>query len=433
MMRCATLMPSPITLSSPFRSFISDTGPRLMPMRTGSSPTLSNTSSATYSARSGSPRNVIAAPSPVSTTTRSSGSTCPRALLITRLKMFFSRTCSATSRREYSTMSRNRTLQTRVRPKSSKWSSGLAHAGEHALHPAHHACEIAAFHHLHHFLHLLELVEQLVDRLHRHAGAGGDAALARGLDQLGLAALLRRHRVDDALDALELGLVLQLGRVDLADQLGRQLVHQRGDAAHLLHLHDLLLEVLEVEALALLHLLGDALRLLEVDLGVRLLDQREDVAHAEDARRHALGMERLQAVELLRDAGELDRLAGDVAHGERRAAARIAVELGEDHAGERQALVERARDVDRVLPLHRVDDEQRLDRLQLRVQLGDLAHHLLVDRQASGGVDDQHVHVMRARVLERAAGDVDGFFLFHGLNESGAGLAGHTLQLLDGG
>ena len=47
-------------------------------------------------------------------------------------------------------------------------------------------------------------------------------------------------------------------------------------------------------------------------------------------------------VELLADAGELDRLAGDVAHRERRAAARIAVELGEDDAGERQALAEGA-------------------------------------------------------------------------------------------
>ena len=43
-----------------------------------------------------------------------------------------------------------------------------------------------------------------------------------------------------------------------------------------------------------------------------------------------------------RDADELDRLAGHVAHRERRAAARIAVELGEHHAGERQRLVERA-------------------------------------------------------------------------------------------
>ena len=102
---------------------------------------------------------------------------------------------------------------------------------------------------------------------------------------------------------------------------------------------------------------------------MRFLDQRQHVAHAEDARGHAVGMERLEPGELLAHARELDRLAGDVAHRERRAAARVAVELGEHDAGERQALVERARDVDRVLALHRVDHEQRLDGLQRGVQL----------------------------------------------------------------
>ena len=62
-------------------------------------------------------------------------------------------------------------------------------------------------HHLHHLLRLLELVEQLVHFLHRNARAGRDAALARRLDELGLRALLARHRVDDAFGARDLLLV----------------------------------------------------------------------------------------------------------------------------------------------------------------------------------------------------------------------------------
>src|SRR3954468_7095356 len=204
-------------------------------------------------------------------------------------------------------MSRNSTLQTSVRLVSVRCSvdgalmtpAMLAHAGQEALHATHHPLHIAALHHLHHLLHLLELAEQLVYRLHRDAGAGGDAALAGGLDELGLRSLLRRHRVDDALDALQLLVILQLGGVDLRGELLRQLVEERRHAAHLLHLCDLLLEVLEVEPLSFFHLLGDALPLLDAPLGWRSPGERRYGPHAEKARRHALGMERLEPGELL--------------------------------------------------------------------------------------------------------------------------------------
>ena len=94
-----------------------------------------------------------------------------------------------------------------------------------------------------------------------------------------------------------------------------------------------------------------------------LLDEREHVAHAEDAARHAVGVERLEVVELLAGTGEEDRLADDFLHRQRGTAARVAVDLGEDHAVEADRLVERVGDVDRFLTGHRVDDEQRVVRL----------------------------------------------------------------------
>jgi uncharacterized protein YbjT (DUF2867 family) len=61
------------------------------------------------------------------------------------------------------------------------------------------------------------------------------------------------------------------------------------------------------------------------------------------------------------------------AHRQRRAAARVAVQLGQHHAGQRQRLLEGLGGVDGVLALHGVDDEQRLDRVQRgRVQVADL-------------------------------------------------------------
>jgi uncharacterized protein YbjT (DUF2867 family) len=60
------------------------------------------------------------------------------------------------------------------------------------------------------------------------------------------------------------------------------------------------------------------------------------------------------------------------AHRQRRAAARVAVQLGQHDAGQRQRLLEGLGGVDRVLALHGVDDEQGLDRVQRGVQVLDL-------------------------------------------------------------
>ena len=68
-------------------------------------------------------------------------------------------------------------------------------------------------------------------------------------------------------------------------------------------------------------------------------------------------MERLDRIELFAGRGKLDRLTGDRAHRERRAAARIAVHASEHDAGEINLSGEVLRDVDRVLPGQRVDNQ----------------------------------------------------------------------------
>ena len=89
-----------------------------------------------------------------------------------------------------------------------------------------------------------------------------------------------------------------------------------------------------------------------------LLDEADDVAHAENAVGEARGMKILERVHLLADAEELDRLAGDGAHRERRAAAAVAVHAGQHDAGDADALVEVAGEIDGVLAGQRVGDEQ---------------------------------------------------------------------------
>ena len=89
-------------------------------------------------------------------------------------------------------------------------------------------------------------------------------------------------------------------------------------------------------------------------------DEREHVAHAEDAADDAVGMEGLEGIGFFAGTDELDGLAGDVADGERCAAAGVAIHLGEDHSGEAEALVEVLRGVDGVLAGHGVGDEEDL-------------------------------------------------------------------------
>ena len=93
------------------------------------------------------------------------------------------------------------------------------------------------------------------------------------------------------------------------------------------------------------------------------------------------------ARQLLADAGIFDRFACYVAHGKCCTAARITIQLGQDHAGQRQGIAERLGRIDRILAKHRVDNEQRFDRFERRMQLGDLFHHRLVDRKTPRRID----------------------------------------------
>ena len=110
--------------------------------------------------------------------------------------------------------------------------------------------------------------------------------------------------------------------------------------------------------------------LLLVDVLLGALDEGQDVAHAEDPAGQPVGVEDLERVGLLARAEELDRDAGDRRDRQRRAAAGVAVDLGQDQAGDRHGVDERLGDGDGLLAGHRVDDEQRLDRLDRRVDRG---------------------------------------------------------------
>ena len=172
-----------------------------------------------------------------------------------------------------------------------------------------------------------------------------------------------------------------------------------------LHLRQLLAQIGEIER-ALAHLLGDARRLLGIDGRGGFLDQRDDVAHAENAVGDALRIEILDGVELFAGADELDRLAGDRAHRQRGAAAAVAVDPGQHDAGEIEPLVEAFGQIDGVLAGQRVGDQQHLVRIGGAAHLRRFAHQLLVEREPAGGIEQHHVIAAEPRRLLGAGGDL---------------------------
>ena len=150
-------------------------------------------------------------------------------------------------------------------------------------------------------------------------------------------------------------------------------------------------EILEGEIFARGDFAGHLLGLLGVERLLGLLDQRQDIAHIQDAIGHPVRVERLEVGQLLADRREHDRFAGDGDDRQRRTTAGVTVEFGQDGAVETDLLTELLRRRDSVLTDHRVDDEQDILRLHGIANPTQFIHQLRVDGQAAGCVDDDDV------------------------------------------
>jgi len=184
-----------------------------------------------------------------------------------------------------------------------------------ALEGTHQLAQLAALHALHHPLHLHELLQQPVHVLHLGPRTSRNAATAGSIDDPRIAAFLAGHGIDDGnLPPQVTVALLCIDGTRLLGRRGRQLVHEGAYAPHLLQLLELTLEVDHVEALPFDDLARKPLGLLGIDLPMYLLDEADDIAHAQNARSHALGVERLQCLGLFTDADKHDRLTGDLTY-----------------------------------------------------------------------------------------------------------------------
>ena len=221
-----------------------------------------------------------------------------------------------------------------------------AAAKAHRLRDAGHRAALARAHRLHHVGHVPVHLEQLVDLLDLQAGAGGDALLAAGLEDVGILALLPRHRIDDRDLALE-HLVVDARR----RRSGSSSWRRRASCPSARRCRPC-----SPSAASCSRMSARSNWPLRIRSAVRAAFSASIFAAAFSTSettspmprmRPAMrrGMEIFQRVGLFAGADQLDRLAGDRAHRQRRAAAAVAVDARQHDAGEADALVERrARD-----------------------------------------------------------------------------------------
>src|SRR5258705_303859 len=117
--------------------------------------------------------------------------------------------------------------------------------------------------------------------------------------------------------------------------------------------------------------------------------------------------EKLEDFEFFADTGEFDRFPGNGFHAQGRAAASIAVEFGEDGAGNVQGLIEMGGDIDGFLACGRVEDEQGFLGFDQITQPDEFLNERFVDLEAASGVEDECVTVVGFGEVERAAGDFE--------------------------
>ena len=143
-------------------------------------------------------------------------------------------------------------------------------------------------------------------------------------------------------------------------------------------------------------------------------------------------MEGVEAVQFFPHPGKLDRLAGNMEDRQGSAAAGISIQLGQDHARQRQGFGKCPGCIDGVLPLHGIHYEQGFDRLQQRFQLTDFRHHRLIDSQPSGSIHDHDVVEMPSSEIQGIQRDVFWLLARHDGKKAGTGLLSQHFKLFYG-
>ena len=142
-------------------------------------------------------------------------------------------------------------------------------------------------------------------------------------------------------------------------------------------------------------------------------------------------MKRFQCRRLLANTHELDRLAGNRPDRQGSTTTGIAVCLGQDDTRQRQYIIKGTCRIRRILTGHAVNHKQGLHRLCCFMQAANLAHHFIIDVQATGGINNHHVQMLFACMADGITGDFDRILVGAAGKELCLDLARQRFQLLN--
>ena len=142
-------------------------------------------------------------------------------------------------------------------------------------------------------------------------------------------------------------------------------------------------------------------------------------------------MEHIEGFHLLARTDELDWFLHHRADTERSTSAGVAVEFGKDNAIEIQTVVERFGGVHSILAGHGINHEQSFLRLDSLFDSGNLGHHLLVNSETTGRIDDHNIVAIDLSLSDGFLGFLNGIAYLFARENLGINLLAKNAQLFD--
>ena len=143
-------------------------------------------------------------------------------------------------------------------------------------------------------------------------------------------------------------------------------------------------------------------------------------------------MEYIDSLHLLASSHKLDWFCDNSTNRQCSSTSGVTIKFCEHHSVEIQSVVKLLSCIDCILTSHRVNNEKGFIRIEGILQGGYLVHHLLVNRQSSGSIHDNHIVALCLCLLDSIIGNL------HNILVVGLGIYGHSnslahnLQLLNG-